>query len=222
MVEVAGLRPFLIEGLDCSGKKTVAAAVAGYLTAEGVPARTVIGPLVGGALGMLDASLANRTRSFRPGSAFARFRRAVYAAEPSIDGVLYRSPPGQVDVKVSSHFRAWARARVDGDLAMTERFERAAHRHVRFGGVALLTTAFDKRIERHRADFAAGLTLKEERVRFFDGDRSYFDEWDRELGELVRRYIPRVTVIDTTNEDSERSARLVVEAIRASGMLCKP
>ena len=205
------MKPYLIEGLDCSGKKAVANIVAKKVGEKGIPARIIIGPVCSKALRAFDNMLVN-SYNIRPGSFRAKVRKYTYSFEPVLDGILSRDKSG-ITIKISSHYRAWARAMMETDTAMIRRFQRHSHRHIQYSGAVLLWTDFDTRVSRHRKDVANGKTNKVEDKRFFNNDRDFFDSWHLELRKLIETYIDSVLFIDTTNEDVESISSKIFEHI---------
>lgn len=194
------MRPYVVEGLDCSGKKTLADLVTTRLAGQGVPAEIVIGPMAGGVLGRLDARLAGIVGPVSRGSAVDRFRRCVYMAEPVVDR-LWRRHRSIAALKVSSHFRAWARTVVQPDPLMAWGYMATAPCHVRYAGATLLSTSFSARLHRHEADVAAGRTIKVAKRRFLGHDAAAFAAWHRELDRLLSSHVPSMLRLDTTRAD---------------------
>lgn len=203
------MRPYLVEGLDCSGKKTVAALVAADLRARGLDVDVVIGPLARGPLGWVDGRLANITSLVRRRSVLDRLRRSVYVAGPIVDGAYMLTRPGWRAIKVSSHFRAWARARIQKDTWMSAAFAATAPGHVAFGGATLLSARFNVRLARHADDVRAGRTHKIASTRFLGPDEEQFAHWHRELDALVRAHVPSVLRLDSSDAPPAELATLV-------------
>jgi hypothetical protein len=187
---------YLIEGLDCSGKKTVAAEVHRLLCAEGLSSEVVIGPLYRGPLNRLDAFVTHvafcRTRML--GRAL---KEIVYFGGPIFDGLLYR-PNVNVVLKVSSHFRAWARSELTPRPHLSKAFALTRFMHVRFAGATLLNASFSARVQRHLRDFECGRTQKDLRQRFLDCDDVAFAKWNDRLQALLFKNIPDLLVLDST------------------------
>lgn len=207
------MRPYLLEGLDCSGKKTVARRVQRGLRERGIDVDLVIGPLCGGPLRALDDRLAGITRPVTRGSAVDRLRRSVYIIGPSIDR-LHRTTARTV--KISSHYRVWARAVVEDDRPMVRTFAATAALHVRYAGATLLDTEFAVRLQRHTDDVRAGRTSKLIEQRFFGPDPVRFAQWHTVLSGLLTHHIGAIQHLDTTHADPERTAEEVIEHALAS------
>jgi hypothetical protein len=205
------MRPYLIEGLDCSGKKTVARLVAGALQRDGVNVDVVIGPVVGGLFGRVDASMARRG-PLHSGSTADRLRRAIYVLGPIVDG-LGAGRLAEPTIKVSSHYRAWSRALLDGDRLVTRAFGASAKVHLRFCGGTLLATRFDVRLARHQEDVLTGKTTRKAEARFLGPDKQKFDCWHQVLRELLDLHVPALIEIDSTDCTPEEISRLVVPHI---------
>ncbi|MDX3854217.1 hypothetical protein [Streptomyces sp. AK02-01A] len=194
------MRPYAVEGLDCSGKKTITRIVEVLLRQQGLQPQIVIGPLIGGALGRLDARLANLTGPVGRGSATDLLRRSLYVAEPVIDHIAPRATDTPV-LKVSTHLRAWARAELEDDRLMVRLYSATSSIHGRFAGAALLHTDFPVRLERHRADAGAGRTAKDAARRFFGPDSDAFARWHNNLDRLMTAQVPHVLRLDSTTTD---------------------
>jgi hypothetical protein len=203
------MMPYLLEGLDCSGKKTTAALVAARLRAQGIASRVVIGPLSGGIVAKVDAVLTKSPATRK--SAAGLSRRFVYVIGPVLDRFRVVPSEDMVTLKVSSHFRAWARALVEKDRPMALAYRMSAGLHVSFSGATLLSASFCARVARHRADVEAGRPAKPEFIRFVGMDEQLFTDWDVRLTDLVMAHIPRVQRLDTSIEPPERIAERVVE-----------
>ncbi len=207
------MRPYLLEGLDCSGKKTVARRVQQGLRERGTDVDLVIGPLWSGPLRVLDNRLAGITRPVTRGTAVDRFRRSVYVIESSLD--RFHRTAGRV-LKISSHYRAWARAVVENDRPMCQAFAATAGLHVRYAGVTLLDTDFAVRLQRHTEDVRAGRTTKVIERRFFGPDPDRIAQWHTVLSELLTHHIGAVQHLDATHADPGRTADAVIEHALAS------
>ena len=127
---------YLIEGLDCSGKKTTAKRVESWFKEQGYSVRICIGPLFA-PLQRLDDFLVSLTyrRSPKP---LLKLRKKLYLYAPILDAALWRiDRDADIVLKVSSSYRTWARAVVEGDTAMSGFFEKHRRSLVRYSGAAL-------------------------------------------------------------------------------------
>lgn len=204
-------RPYLLEGLDCSGKKTVARRVLAILKERELDTRLVIGPLVEGQLGRLDGKLANITSHVSPTSLLGRSRRLFYVVGPVIDGVCYWPRSTDRVLKVSSHYRAWARAQAEDDRLMDRAYAVTSALHPRFAGATLLSTDFEVRLTRHDADVAAGRTTKNRERRFFGPNKKQFNLWHTRLDALFEQHIQPFQRLDSSGNDIKALAEKVVE-----------
>jgi hypothetical protein len=212
------MKPYLIEGLDCSGKKTAAAMVKDHFDQAGLPPVTCyIGPLVRSPLRMLDASLTHLQRKLARGEVLDVLRRSVYLAGPVVDGLFFRTKNNSLPLKISSHYRAQARAMIEHDQWMLRWFDRTKALSISFGGCTYLTTSFQARIERHRQDVSRGATNKREEIRFLNYAEDAFEEWDRVLWQLLCDNIASIQTISTTNMPLE----VVVEQVIRHIMSCR-
>ncbi|HXS63688.1 MAG TPA: hypothetical protein VN767_12630 [Streptosporangiaceae bacterium] len=202
------MRAYAVEGLDCSGKKTIANIVQKRLGELGVDATIVIGPLVGGRLGQLDARLSNIVVPVRRTGLTDISRRTLYVAEPMIDRIAAAN--SRAALKISTHFRAWARAEVEHDQWMIRAYSATAPVHVRYAGAALLATDFSTRLRRHNADYLAGRTTKIAERRFLGPDRQAFACWHQHLDRLMARHVSRLLRLDSSEPEPSQLAENVV------------
>ena len=208
---------YLIEGLDCSGKKTTAKQVESWFKEQGYSVRICIGPLFA-PLHRLDDFLVSLTYRRVP-KFLLRLRKKLYLYAPILDATLWRAnKDADIVLKVSSSYRTWARAAVEGDTAMSGFFEKHRHSLVRYSGAVILEVAFDERLKRHREMFASGLTQKTERKRFLGQDEALFSRWNSVMTDLMRRDIQNVLVIDSTGADEDLISCQIIEEIRK--LLC--
>lgn len=124
-----------------------------------------------------------------------------------------RSTSG-LTLKVSSHFRAWARAIIEQDAMMLTLMSRFQGAHVQYQGATLLTTSFNVRIQRHREDVFFGKTTKEEAKRFMNHNEEFFSLWDKTLQQLMTKSIYSVQTICTDSLSVNQTAALTMEHIQ--------
>jgi hypothetical protein len=209
------MKPYLVEGLDCSGKKTVAALVREHFLQSGEkPVKCYVGPLVQSPLKLLDDRLTHIGRALHRGELADILRRWVYLAGPVIDGLFFRIQKDTTPLKVSSHYRAHARAIIQNDSWMLRWFERTRQFNISFGGCTHITASFEKRVERHRQDIAKGRTEKQEDVRFLNNNKEAFLQWDKHLLQLLVTHIPFVQSISSEESSSELVALQVIDHIK--------
>lgn len=211
------MKPYLIEGLDCSGKKTVAALVEAYFAHTPMPVQATIGPLVHSPLQWLDTVLTQSSKPFPHRHLLDLLRRNVYLAGPVIDGLWFRPTPGATPLKISSHYRAYARAMIEQDRWMVTWFRRLDSWMMTYGGCTYLTTPFATRLDRHRADVRNGITTKQEEIRFFHANEAFFQRWDTTLWELVSTSIPQTQRLET----SQRSPQAIADQVIEHMLYCK-
>ena len=208
---------YLIEGLDCSGKKTIAKRVERCFKEQGYSVRICIGPLFA-PLQRLDDFLVSLTYR-RTMKSLLKFRKKLYQYAPILDATLWQ-PDRDADIvlKVSSSYRTWARAVVESDTTMRVFFETHKRSLIRYSGAVVLDVAFEERLRRHRKMFDSGLTQKTEEKRFFGGNETLFEKWNGVMTDLMRREIQNVLVIDTTGMDEDLISDQIIEEIRK--LLC--
>ena len=206
---------YLIEGLDCSGKKTVGELIKDRLNDR--PTKEVIGPLAGNTLRTFDAKLAS-IQNVAKSSLLHVTRRLIYSIEPCIDGVYLKCTHKYDDIdvlKISSHYRAWARAIVENDTMMMSIMKWLNATHVEYDAATLLTASFQTRLNRHRSDVYSGKTRKREKYRFMNGNSAYFMRWDSTLKEVMKANIKEIQIIDTDEVSAPEAAELIVQHIEA-------
>ena len=86
---------YLIEGLDCSGKKTIARKVENYYRTQGYTVRICIGPLFA-PLKKLDDYLVSLTYK-NPPHILLVIRKKIYLYTPLLDAILWR-PKRDADI----------------------------------------------------------------------------------------------------------------------------
>ncbi len=203
---------YLIEGLDCSGKKTIARKVENYYRTQGYTVRICIGPLFA-PLKKLDDYLVSLTYK-NPPHILLVIRKKIYLYTPLLDAILWR-PKRDADIvlKASSSYRTWARAIVDMDTQMSTFFEKFHDKMVSFSGAVVLDAVFEERIKRHREMYDSGKTQKTEERRFFGKNKDLFENWNNTMTDLIHRDIPNALLIDTTQFDMEIVEQNIIEDI---------
>lgn len=208
---------YLIEGLDCSGKKTEAMRVEKWFTTQGYSVRICIGPLFA-PFQRLDNFLVSLTYRRAP-KTLLYLRKKLYLFAPVLDAVFWRpSRDADIVIKVSSNYRTWARAVVEGDASMNRFYEKHRQSYVKYSGAVVLNAAFDERLRRHREMFDRGLTQKTEEKRFFGRNKVLFDKWNTVMINLMKRDIYNVQTIDTTGKDEEWISVQIIKEIER--LLC--
>ena len=204
---------YLIEGLDCSGKKTIANKVENYYRMQGYTVRICIGPLFA-TLKKLDDYLVGFTYKKTP-HILLELRKKIYLYTPLLDAALWR-PKRDADIvlKVSSSYRTWARAIVDGDTQMNTFFEKFHDKMIDFSGAVVLDTRFEERIKRHREMYDSGKTQKTEERRFFGKNKDLFENWNSTMTDLIQRDMPNALLIDTTQLDIEIIEQNIIKDIK--------
>ena len=208
---------YIIEGLDCSGKKTTAGRVEKWFKDHGYSVRICIGPLFA-PLQKIDDFLVSLTYIRTP-KLLLKLRKRLYLSAPIMDSVFWR-PDRDADIvlKVSSNYRTWARALIEGDTKMSGFFEKHRRSFIKYSGAVVLDAAFDERIRRHREMYARDLTQKTEEKRFFDRNESLFERWNSVMTDLMKRDILNVLTIDTTGKDGESISFQIIKEIEK--LLC--
>ena len=190
----------------------MAKRVESWFKKQGYSVRICIGPLFA-PLHRLDDFLVSLTYRKVP-KFLLRLRKKLYLYAPILDAVLWR-PNRDADIvlKVSSSYRTWARAEVEGDTAMSGFFEKHKRSLVRYSGAVVLEVSFDERLKRHREMFASGLTQKTEEKRFLGQDETLFKRWNNVMTDLIKRDIQNVLVIDSTGADEDLISYQIIEEI---------
>lgn len=83
--------------------------------------------------------------------------------------------------------------------------------HVRYAGATLLATDFATRLNRHRADVAAGRTTKVEDRRFLGPSPDAFTAWHDTLDRLISTHVPRILRLDSATADPTELAECIAQ-----------
>ncbi len=209
-------RPYLIEGLDCSGKKSVAQLVKAQLENEfHVPVKLVVGSFVKSPIKTFDRIISNPSRFSKNSRIVKNLKQIIYTIAPVIDFYFYIPSKNKITIKISSHLRAEAKALIDKDLFMIKYFKKFRNVSVKYQGAVLLTSSFETRILRHRADVGSDKTKKDETKRFYQNNQQLFQEWNNALTDLMKHEISSVKIIENDNINLEYIADEIINHIKS-------
>lgn len=209
-------KPYLIEGLDCSGKKTVAKLVKKRIEKEiNIPVKLVIGAFVKSPIKTLERIVSNPTKLSKKKAITSFLKKIIYTIAPVIDFYFYKPVDTYLTIKISSHLRAKAKSIIDNDILMIELFKKFRKKSVNYYGATFLTTPFETRLLRHQIDVNLGKTNKEEAKRFYNYDKQLFQKWDIVLENLIKQEIKTVIVIKSNETSIEDIADKILKHIKS-------
>lgn len=207
--------PYLIEGLDCSGKKTVAMLVKKKLEYDlNIPVKLVVGSFVKSPIGTLDRIISNPNWLSKNIKITKFLKRIIYVIAPVVDFYFYTHPKKYFAIKISSHLRARAKALVDKDFLMIKYFKLLKRSSIKYQGATLLSTLFEMRVLRHQIDFKLGKTKKDETRRFYNSNKQLFQKWESALTDLMSQEINSVIIIENNSQELEVIANKIIDHIK--------
>jgi thymidylate kinase len=198
----------LIEGLDCSGKKTVAKSLQNMFIQTGIPCSINAGPLNS----KIYRFLSRLVSVYR----FPNFLRSVvYSFEGIGEKNWHKSIQSHVVIQISSPYRNWAYA-----YANNNRLRIFLIKHIRkhvafYDKVCYLTVPYDVRLQRHSAQTALGQNRDRAEDRFMS--EAKFSEMETILKKLLPESGYVVDEFDTSLHNPEEIAKHLFQ----SGTLLK-
>jgi glycosyltransferase involved in cell wall biosynthesis len=166
----------LIEGLDCSGKKTVAKLISRCLYERGVSNIIHIGPFGSVGYNYLSRIVSmNRVPNF--------LRTIVYSFEGFGDRSGYKRLNADVIIQVSSPFRSWAYAKIKKQNLRMTIIKLISRFYINYDQVYLLTCPYSVRAVRHLSQSAKNMNSDDVKRRF--NDESAFEMMDLELEKMI-------------------------------------
>ncbi len=190
----------MIEGLDCSGKKTVAKSLQNMFIQAGIPCSINAGPLNS----KIYRFVSRLVSVYR----FPNFLRSiVYSFEGIGEKDWHKHIQSHVVIQISSPYRNWAYA-----YANNNRFRVFLIKHIRkhialYDKVCYLTVPYDIRLQRHSAQTALGQNRDRSQDRFMREEK--FSEMEIILKKLLIESGYVVDEFDTSLHTSGDIARLL-------------
>ena len=179
----------LIEGLDCSGKKTTARLLQSELINNGISCIINIGPLNSKVYRLLSRLVSlHRFPDF--------IRSIVYAFDGAGDRKWYRSFNSQIVIHIASPMRNWSYALVNKKYLRILSTYLIRNSIPKYDSVWYLTAPYDIRIERHASQIKHKENPDEINNRF--PSEAVFDQMEYELKKLLNTYNKIEKEFDTT------------------------
>ncbi|MFH1455278.1 MAG: hypothetical protein ABIF22_03095 [bacterium] len=166
----------LIEGLDCSGKKTTARLLQNKLISNGISCLINIGPL-----NSKFYRLTSRLVSLHKCPNFVR--SMVYAFDGSGDSKWYKNFNSQIVIQISSPMRNWSYAIVNHKYIRIFIMHLIKKNLPKYDLIYYLTAPYNTRIERHAHQVKFGENPEEIKKRF--PQKEVFDQMEFELKKLL-------------------------------------
>jgi len=188
--------PFLVlvEGLDCSGKKTTARGIKDELLENGISCHIHMGPL-----------------SFNWYNKLSRFvslhrvpnilRTLVYSFEGLGDKQGIKKFHSDVVLQISSPLRSLAYAIVMEQTFRVKLTSLIAKKSIIFDQTYYITANYKDRLERHSSQVAAGENSDQQKKRFFT--ETIFNKMDKNLQSLLLKKDKINKIINTSKENKQ-------------------
>ena len=198
----------LIEGLDCSGKKTLAKTLELGLKKRGISCITNIGPM--------RQSFYKKILKF---ISLNRFPNLIRTILYSFDGVggknWYKDFNSSVVIQISSPMRALAYSRIN-----KKRFylfiDFFTKKNIpKYDIIYYLTTSYKTRIHRHEHQFNTGLNSDLIKKRFFGEEK--FTQMDVELKKILNLHQKITKEYNTDLFSSQKIAKEILNLLKEKG-----
>ncbi len=190
---ISNSKLILIEGLDCSGKKTLARKLAQY-EFEGYSTRVNIGALLKTPVSTMadrftyNWKLSNSIRSY------------LYAITYILDGLFFMPRQNKVIVQVSYYPRhfAYNKAMELKNLLRLNTF--FSFFYIHFDLVIYLFADYEERLKRHSQQYPPENEIQSIESRFMLNEKSRYLRWEQLLNENIDKRYKNKIIIDTTNK----------------------
>lgn len=198
----------LIEGLDCSGKKSTAKELKKILVEKGYNCRINNGALVKSPISYLSNLFTYHWNS--P----SQIRSLVYALKYIIDAFFYIPLGKQVILQVTYFYRSKSY-----NKTLNKRFFYLINIlsqpfYVKFHKIIYLDTSFNTRIDRHKQDEKEGNTFQTLKERFLLDTPYLYKKWEKNILEDLRKSKAFTKSVRTDKTSVEDTARKVYNIIK--------
>ena len=194
----------LIEGLDCSGKKTLAKSVYNKLNENGISCIINIGPL-----GPKWYKSLIRIISLNP---FPNFIRSFfYTVEVFISSKTIKDCTSDVILQISSPYRNTAYSLAKESYIRSKILKIGLKRTAYYNLLFYLTASYSERVKRHKNQFAAGENSDNIDKRFIG--EQFFLSMESELINLLKSKYYIEKIIDTEKTSIEDNTNHLVKDI---------
>lgn len=186
----------LIEGLDCSGKKTLAYSIQKFYR-DKYKVRVNVGPL-------LKSPLSEISNKFTynwdlPNSV----RSIVYALSYIIDGLFFIPRRKEIILQVSYLPRHIAYNTVDNKKYINIIHAALSPLYVKFNQAVYLHANLETRISRHKNFFTKKVEIQDINSRFMINEEGKYSLWEKETLNLTERLYGSVLIINSTGKTPE-------------------
>lgn len=198
-------RLILFEGMDCSGKKTIAYEVAKRLNEQGIDTTVNVGPLV-------KNWYYNLSRlCIRYPNMPDFLKSIIFSVEPLIDGVFY-NPEHLVTIQSSSFIRSMAWAMSFNKKLYLKMINYNSKFYPKIAKSYYFHAPYQIRIERHRKLSALKETFEDENKRFIANNPQRYFAWEKALEKLCKNY-NLVRKYDTSKKTAQDIVNEIVNEV---------
>lgn len=194
-------RLILFEGLDCSGKKTIAYEVSKQLNRKGIDTVVNIGPLVKNWYYKLSRLC------IRYPNTPDIFKSLIFAIEPVIDGIFFK-PEHLVTIQISAFPRSKAWAISFNNNLYLKAINLTSKFYPKITKSYYFFAPYELRIKRHRELKGLKKTFEDENKRFVADNPQLYFKWEKTLNSLCQEY-----GLKRKYDTSEKSVKDIVNEI---------
>lgn len=185
----------LIEGLDCSGKKTLANNMLKHFKDENIVIN--IGSLFKSPLSLLSDRFTYNWRL--PNS----FRSMLYAINYILDGLFYIPKRNKVIIQISYLPRHKGYNTVKQLSLINILHFILSPFYVRFNKIIYLYADYDTRIKRHIEQYKGKKAIQNIEDRFFTNNKDIYKKWEKVVRNNLQELSGDIFVVDTSDLNSD-------------------
>jgi thymidylate kinase len=195
----------LIEGLDCSGKKTTARLLQTQLINKGISCTINIGPLNSRVYRLISRLVSlHRFPNF--------IRSVVYAFDGVGDRKWYKNFTSEVVIQISSPMRNWSYALVNKKYLRIFIMHLIKNSLPKYDFVWYVTAPYEVRLERHKSQVKHKENPDEINDRF--PGKIVFDQMETELKKLLNTHNSIEKEFDTTTSSYEKIVNHMISKMK--------
>ncbi|MEK9182040.1 MAG: glycosyltransferase [Patescibacteria group bacterium] len=200
----------LIEGLDCSGKKTIAKSLQGMFIQAGIPCNINMGPLNSKTYRFLSRLVSVYQ--------FPNFLRSiVYSFEGVGEKYWYKNFQSHVVIQISSPYRNWAYAYANNSRLRVFLIKYVQKYITLYDQVCYLTAPYEVRLQRHNAQVALGQNRDRAQDRFANEEKFMKMEYILKKLLIEGGYI--INEFDTSIHNPEDIAKRLFEDYKIKNLI---
>lgn len=192
---VSNTRIILIEGLDCSGKKTLAKQICKHSNESNIDIN--IGSLLKSPLSKISDQF---TYNWRLPNLF---RTLIYSLSYIIDGFFYIPKRNRVILQISYLPRHKAYNQVNKLYILNFIHKMLSPFYIKFERVVYLHAEYDIRIERHINQFKFEKEIQTIEKRFHTKNKVMYFEWEKQVQKYLKEFSNYVVSLDTSHLNKE-------------------